>query len=137
MATLNQQARNLTRIKVFKARRPKLAGSPQRRTVVLRLRICTPRKPNSARRPVIKGFMSSKKKVLSHIPGMGHSIKRYNKILVRGGGARDLPIVNYTCMRGVLDFEPQLRRRKRSKYGHKRPVELRVHIRRKYRNILD
>ena len=135
MATINQKKKKIM-LKNY-VKNPKLKKNPQVRGRFLKMLIITPRKPNSARRPVIKGFMSSKKKVLSHIPGSGHAIKRYNKILVRGGGARDLPIVNYTCMRGVLDFEPQLKRRKRSKFGAKRPLELRGHVRRIYRNILD
>lgn len=112
MATTTQSFLLLNREIYKKLHRPKLKGSPQRRTTVLRLRICTPRKPNSARRPTIKGFMSSKKKVLAYLPGAGHTVKRHSKVMLRGGGARDLPVVNYTCIRGLLDFEP-LRRRRR------------------------
>ena len=137
MSTVTQSFYNLNRFIYKKLKHPKLKNSPQRRTTVLRLRICTPRKPNSARRPTVKGFMSSKKKVLAYIPGAGHTIKRHSKILVRGGGARDLPVVNYTCMRGLLDFEPLRTKRRRSIYGLKKPAELKYHVRRRYRNLVD
>lgn len=136
MATKNQAILLLTRIKLKKLKKPKLKFSPQRKTVVLRLRICTPRKPNSARRPVIKGFMTSKKKVLAYLHGSGHTVKRHSRVLVRGGGARDLPVVNYSCIRGVYDFEPKKVRRRRSIFGLKKPEELKTHVRRKYREFV-
>lgn len=137
MATANQSFRLLTRVKKFFLKRPKLKNSPQRKTIVLRLRICTPRKPNSARRPTVKGFMSSKKKVLAYLPGAGHTVKRHSRVLICGGGARDVPVVNYSCMRGVYDFEPKKTKKRRSIYGSKRPVELRIHVRRRYRGLVD
>ena len=104
----------------------------------MRLRICTPKKPNSARRPIVKTKLSSKKKALAHIPGRGHTLRRHSKILVCGVGARDLPLVNYSCMRGVLDFDPKLDIKKRwSIYGLKKPQELTTHIRRKLRKFLQ
>lgn len=136
MATKKQSINLLNRIKPFKLKKPKLKFSPQRKTVVLRLRICTPRKPNSARRPVIKGFMTSKKKVLAYLYGSNHSVKRHSRVLVRGGGARDLPVVNYSCIRGVYDFEPKKVRRRRSIFGYKQPLDLRTHIRRKFREFV-
>lgn len=106
--------------------------------MVLRLRICTPRKPNSARRPVIKGKLSSKKKVLAHIPGAGHNLRRHSRVLVSGVGARDLPVVNYTCIRGVFDFSPLFsKRRRRSIYGVKQLPELKTHIRRRFRKFTE
>ena len=136
MATKIQSVKCLTRPIYKKLNKPKLLYSPQRKTVILRLRICTPRKPNSARRPVIKGFMSSKKKVLAYIHGSGHTLKRHSRVLIRGGGARDLPVVNYSCIRGVYDFEPKKVRRRRSIFGLKKPMELRTHIRRKFRDFV-
>lgn len=136
MSTKNQRVLLINRIKKYKYKRPKLNGSPQRKGIVLRLRICTPRKPNSARRPIVKTKLSTKKKALSHIPGSGHNLRRHSRILVCGVGARDLPTVNYTCIRGVYDFSPLfIKRRRRSIYGVKQLPELHTHIRRKYRNI--
>ena len=119
-----------------KWRRPKLSGSPQKKAIVLRLRICTPRKPNSARRPVVKAKLSNKKKLLAHIPGSGHNLRRHSRSLICGVGARDLPVVNYTCIRGVFDFSPLFsKKRRRSIYGVRQLPELKKHIRRKFRNI--
>lgn len=136
MSTINQRARAVLH-KNKKWKRPKFNGSPQRKGVVLRLRICTPRKPNSARRPVVKAMLSTQKKALSHIPGAGHTLKRHSRVLVKGVGARDLPVVNYTCIRGVYDFEPlSKKRRRRSIYGVKLPSDLRTHVRRSIRNLI-
>lgn len=136
MSTINQSTR-LTYKKPKANRRPKFNGSPQRKGIVLRLRICTPRKPNSARRPVIKTMLSTQKKALSHIPGSGHTLKRHSRTLIKGVGARDLPVVNYTCIRGVYDFEPLSKKKKRrSIYGVKLPSELKTHVRRNIRNLV-
>ena len=104
----------------------------------MRLRICTPRKPNSARRPVVKARLSSKKKTLAHIPGAGHNLRRHSRVLICGVGARDLPVVNYTCLRGVYDFSPLFSKKKRrSIYGVKQLPELKKHIRRRSRQFVE
>lgn len=135
MSTTNQRIKNKDLRPIF-YKRPKLNLAPQKKGTVLRLRICTPRKPNSARRPIVKVILSTKKKALAHIPGSGHTLKRHSKILVMGVGARDLPTVNYTCIRGVYDFEPLYRKKKRrSIYGVPKPADLKTHIRRIFRNL--
>ena len=136
MSTINQRtSTNYFRVTTYK--RPKFNKSPQRKGIVLRLRICTPRKPNSARRPVVKIMLSTQKKALSHIPGAGHSLKRHSRSLIKGVGARDLPVVNYTCIRGVYDFEPLYKkRRRRSIYGVKLASDLKTHVRRSIRNLI-
>ncbi len=122
--------------KKTKYKRPKLVKSPQRRGMVLRLRVCTPRKPNSARRPTVKAWISTKKKLLAKIPGSGHNLRRHSKILIRGNGYRDVPVVNYTCIRGKLDFEPlYLAKTRRSIYGVPLLKTPESHIRRKFRNL--
>mgnify|MGYP003423644456 FL=1 len=138
MATLNQKVRWVTNYYYYKWKRPKLSQSPQRKGIVLRLRICTPRKPNSARRPVVKAKLSSRKKVLAHIPGSGHNLRRHSRVLVCGTGARDLPVVNYSCLRGVYDFSPLFsKRRRRSIYGVKQVTELKKHVRRCFRKFTE
>lgn len=136
MATLNQRIYKFYK-KQKKNNKPKLNGGPQKKGIVLRLRICTPRKPNSARRPVVKIKLSTRKRALAHIPGSGHNLRKFSKILVNGNGARDLPVVNYTCIRGVYDFAPlQHVKKRRSVYGLKLDSSLRLHIRRKFRHIV-
>lgn len=113
-----------------------LKKNPQVRGSVLRTRIQTPKKPNSARRPVAKIALVNKKKVVAHIPGIGHNLRKHSAVLIRGGGARDLPGVRYTCIRGVLDFSPVVgRKSRRSKYGIPYPDTVARKPRRKYRNL--
>ena len=84
----------------------------------------SPRKPNSAKRKIAKvKLVLNKKRVFANVPGLGHVLHDYASVIVRGGSAKDLPGVNYTLVRGLLDFfskENFTRRAKRSKYGVKR-----------------
>ncbi len=113
-----------------------LMGNPQVRGTVMRIRICTPKKPNSARRPVAKLILINKRFVVAHLPGIGHTLRKHSAVLVRGGGARDLPGVRHSCIRGVKDFGPVLNRTKRrSIYGIKFLNNKPRKLRRKYRKI--
>jgi len=110
-----------------KYRRPRLLalqGAPQRQGVVYKVAIMTPRKPNSAKRKIVKVRLSfNSRRVFANIPGIGHNLREYSLVLVEGGSAKDLPGVNYTAIRGVLDFgvkEQIKRRQRRSKFGLKR-----------------
>jgi len=115
---------------------PRLSKCSQKKGVVKRCRITTPRKPNSAKRPVAKVILVSKIRLTAHIPGSGNNLRPYSQVLIRGGGARDLPGVNYSCIRGVFDLNPVYgKSRRRSIYGLSRPDELIKKQRRKYRNI--
>lgn len=135
MATFNQRILTFYK-KTKKNKKPKLKKAPQKKGVVLGLRICTPRKPNSARRPAVKLKLTTKKKALAHIPGSGHNLRKFSKVLINGNAARDLPVVNYTCIRGVYDFAPLSHvRRRRSIYGVKQDPSLKKHIRRKLRKL--
>ena len=111
-----------------------MVKSPQRRGILKRLRIKTPRKPNSARRPVIKVKLSTVRYVVAHIPGGGHNLRRFSKVLIMGVGARDLPGVHYTATRGVLDFMGCFEKTKRrSVYGVFKPIEDKLYVRIKLR----
>lgn len=86
----------------------------------------------------MKTKLSSKKKALAHIPGKGHNLRKHSRVLICGVGARDLPVVNYTCLRGVYDFAPlYTKRRRRSIYGVKQIPELKIHVRRKFRKLKE
>ena len=101
----------------------------------MKTRIQTPRKPNSARRAVAKIIIKTQKDLVVYVPGIGHNLRKHSSILVRGGGARDLPGVKYSSIRGVLDLACVLNRfNKRSKYGISRPDFLVKKLRRKLRN---
>lgn len=111
-----------------------LNKNPQKKGIVLKTRIITPKKPNSARRPVVKLSLVNKKQTVAHIPGIGHNLRKHSNILIRGGGARDLPGVSYTCVRGVYDLSGVLnKQRRRSIYGVSIPENKKLKLRRKFR----
>ena len=99
-----------------------LQGNPQRRGVCTRVYTTTPKKPNSALRKVAKVRLTNGYEVIAYIPGEGHNLQEHSIVLVRGGGAKDLPGVKYHIVRGALDTAGVADRRKsRSKYGAKKP----------------
>lgn len=107
---------------------------PQLKGSITKTRIVTPKKPNSARRPVAKVLLTNKKSILAHIPGIGHNLRKHSTVLVRGGGARDLPGVRYSCVRGSFDLLGVVNRvKRRSIYGVQIPDSLKKKIRRKFR----
>jgi small subunit ribosomal protein S12 len=133
LSTPNQVRFNFRPKKKHHKKTPALLNCPQVRGTVVRLKILTPKKPNSARRPVAKVKLVSKRRLTAHVPGIGHTLKKHSTVLVRGGGARDLPGVNYTCCRGVFDLHGVLgKKRRRSIYGIPKPVSSKK-PRRKYR----
>jgi small subunit ribosomal protein S12 len=103
-----------------------LLGGPQRKAVVVKMGITTPRKPNSAKRKYAKvRIIMSRKVIFAHPPGIGSTyIQEYSVVLVEGGNPPDVPGINYSLVRGVYDFhksEEYGRRKRRSKFGAKQP----------------
>ena len=137
MLTKNQILKIYKTKKKSKNRSTLLTKQPHIRGVVTRLRLATPKKPNSARRPVVHIQIYSKKKSrVSHIPGGGHTIRKHSEVLLCGNGVRDLPGVNYTCVRGVYDFSGSLvKNRRRSIYAVKLSTEKKKKLRRKFRVV--
>ena len=103
---------------------PVLFKNPHQHGKIIRVRITTPRKPNSAKRKTLKAKLpNSRRNTVSFIPGIGHNLKMYFHVLVRGRGARDLPGVNTTAIRGALDLQGVLiKTKRRSIYGVKRQI---------------
>lgn len=102
-----------------------LKNNPHRRGIILQLRIKTPRKPNSARRQVLKLLLRPKNYTVSSIPGRGHTLKKHNNVLLRGGGSRDLPGVYTQTIRGKYDLKGlYLKKRRRSIYGVSKKMHL-------------
>ena len=94
----------------------------------------SPKKPNSAIRHVAKVDLTNGLRLTSRLPGKGYLCARYNRVLVRGGRANDLPGVGYTTIRGVYDFSPVVGKKKgRSTYGVSRPAGYTNFIRRSLR----
>lgn len=72
--------------------------------MVSKIRIVSPKKPNSARRKVARVKLSTGFMITARIIGQGHNLQAYSHVLVRGGRANDLPGVRYTLLKGALDF---------------------------------
>jgi len=107
--------------KVTKPKSVGLRGCPQKRGVCLKVFICSPKKPNSARRKVVKLRLSNKVKLAAYIPGQDHRLQEHSQVLVKGGRTPDLPGVKYRLVRNKLDFEGLSgRKTSRSKYGTKK-----------------
>jgi len=121
MATFFQIKSKLRKKKIHKRRNKALEKCPQKRGLCRLVLIMSPRKPNSAKRKVVKVFLlSTKKAVFAYIPGERHNLQKFSNVLIRGGLIRDLPGVHYTVIRGVLDLLCVVNRRtSRSKYGRK------------------
>lgn len=119
--TKNQNARTLFLSKPNYRGGRMLCNAPQKKGVVRQLRIQTPRKPNSARRNVVKLFLTNKKHTVSYVPGGKHNLKRYSTVIIRAGGARDLPGVYSICLRGLKDLQTLLyKKRRRSLFALKK-----------------
>lgn len=59
--------------------------------------------------------------VISSIIGRGHTLKRFGRVLIKGGGARDLPAIYTQCIRGKFDLIGVFtKKRRRSIYGVKK-----------------
>jgi small subunit ribosomal protein S12 len=99
-----------------------LEKCPQKKGVCTKVFVRSPKKPNSASRKVAKVLLTStKKQVICHIPGIGHTLQKYSNVLVRGGRVKDLPGVKFRLIRGKFDLRAVLdRRNARSKYGKKK-----------------
>lgn len=95
--------------------------NPQKRGVVILVKTMTPKKPNSALRKVARVRLSNRTEVTAYIQGIGHNLSEHGIVLVRGGRVKDLPGVKYHLIRGKLDLEGVVGRKKaRSKYGTKK-----------------
>ncbi|CAG8708434.1 1704_t:CDS:2, partial [Cetraspora pellucida] len=87
-------------------------------------RVLKPMKPNSANRPFARVRLKNKKVITVYIPGEKHNLQEYSSVLVCGGGAQDLPGVQYHIVRGCGDAEGVKERKQgRSLYGAKKAKE--------------
>lgn len=76
--------------------------------------------------------MYNKPRVTARLPGRGFGPSKFNRVLVRGGRANDLPGVGYSLVRGALDFSPLFGKKKsRSYYGVPQADTAHKHVRRK------
>jgi small subunit ribosomal protein S12 len=97
-----------------------IKNKPFHKSVVYSVFILTPRKPNSAKRRVVKVSINGKFKT-AYIPGKGNSLSKHSVVLVRGGNIKDLPGVKHKLVRGKFDLKAEsYRGSARSKYGIKK-----------------
>lgn len=116
------------------SRTPALCGRPQVKGIVTKVTTMSPKKPNSASRHIAKVKLTSEINVTARVPGIGYVCSKYNRVLVNGGRANDLPGVGYTLVRGAFDFSPVIfKKKRRSVYGTSRPDGYTKHIRRSLR----
>ena len=122
MPTINQLVRKPRQAPVKRNKVPALQECPQKRGVCTRVYTTTPKKPNSALRKVAKVRLTNGFEVIGYIGGEGHNLQEHSVVLIRGGRMKDLPGVRYHIIRGTLDTQGvKDRRKRRSKYGAKRP----------------
>lgn len=125
--TLKQLSTKGRKRKVRRNKVSCLCRKPQKRVLVYKVGILPPRKPNSAKRKHAKvrvlGEKFKGKRAFAHIPGWGfHGLHDYSVALLEGKGPKDVPGVNYSLIRGSLDFQVCEKHRvhRRSKFGLKR-----------------
>jgi small subunit ribosomal protein S12 len=121
MPTFNQLTKNPRAPKKRSTKVPGLRNSPQRKGVCLKVYTRSPKKPNSANRKVAQVRLTSRAKIISYIPGIGHNLQEHSVVLVRGGRVKDLPGVRYHMVRGKFDLKGVMNRKQgRSKFGTKK-----------------
>jgi small subunit ribosomal protein S12 len=135
LATIKQA---ISRIKDYKiinfTRTPALTARPQIKGIVSKVTTTSPKKPNSASRHIAKVKLTNEINITARVPGIGYVCSKYNRVLVSGGRANDLPGVGYSLVRGVYDFSPVIfKRKRRSVYGTSRPDGYTKHVRRCFR----
>ena len=129
MPTIKQLSKiNRRNPKKRKTRVRLLGGNPQIKGTCLEIRnSISPRKPNSGKRKVAKIAIKKNKFIIASIPGQGHYLQKFARVLIRGGRSKDIPGVKYKLIKGKYDFDIRekfplnmKRSRKRSKYGVKK-----------------
>jgi small subunit ribosomal protein S12 len=136
LASLKQSSiRNKTYKIINFSRTPALTKRPQIKGIVSKVTTMSPKKPNSASRHVAKVKLTNDFNITARVPGIGYVCSKYNRVLVNGGRANDLPGVGYSLVRGAFDFSPVIfKRKRRSVYGTARPDNFTKHIRRCFRS---
>jgi len=136
LATLKQSVIRNKKYKINNfTRTPALKKRPQIKGIVGKVTTMSPKKPNSASRHVAKIKLTNEINITARVPGIGYVCSKYNRVLVSGGRANDLPGVGYSLVRGVYDFSAVIfKRKRRSIYGTSRPEGHTKHVRRCFRS---
>jgi len=126
MPTINQllSVKTKREKKNFLNKTPALKKNPQQKGACEKVFTCSPKKPNSAVRKLAKIKLWTNIIIDVYIPGEGHSLKKFNNVLIRGGRTQDLPGLKYKAIRGKYDFDGLLERKtRRSLYGTKKNLK--------------
>ena len=83
---------------------PALNKCPFKKGTVRAVLIEKPKKPNSAKRKIVRVSLSNGRIVRCHIPGIGHTLSKFSVVLVRGGRAQDLIGIRYKVVRAKFDL---------------------------------
>ena len=120
--TFNQKVKKIKIKKFHKSRKTGLKASPQKKGVCTYVTIRTPKKPSSGKRKIARIKLTTGKNITAHIPGLGgHGLTKYSNVLVKGSRVRDIPAIQYRCIRGKFDLSYVYDRlSSRSKYGKKK-----------------
>lgn len=121
MTTIRQLVNRFPRkSKIRKSKVPALERSPFKIGTVRKVFIEKPKKPNSARRKVVRVELRNKRLITCHIPGIGHRLSKFSVIMVRGGRTQDLIGVRYKALRGKFDLDGvEGRTTRKTKFGIK------------------
>lgn len=121
MPTIPQIIRQGRQSKKKKSKAPALKQAPQARGICKSIYTTTPKKPNSAQRPVARVLLSNGIEITAYIPGEGHNLQDNASVLVAGGGAQDTGSKVHV-IRGALDTAGvEGRAQGRSRYGTSKP----------------
>ena len=126
MPTFNQLIKKKREKKKKIKKTPALENCPQKKGICIRIVTRAPKKPNSAKRKIVKlKLLSNNKKIYAYIPGEGsHYLQPYSTVLIRGGRTPDLPGLKYRLIRGTADLlGVDNRKTSRSKYGVKKKLD--------------
>ena len=121
MTTLRQLVMRFKRVKKKrKSKVPALEKCPFKIGTVRKVFIEKPKKPNSARRKVVRVELRNKRFITCHVPGIGHKLTKFCLVMVRGGRTKDLIGVRYKLIRNKLDLkEVEGRITRKTKFGIK------------------
>ena len=84
MPTLNQIERVPRRARRRSSKSSILNKNPQRKGICRKVYTRSPKKPNSALRPVAKVGFRKGVHAIAHIPGEGHNLQQHSVVLIRG-----------------------------------------------------
>jgi len=88
---------------------------------VQRVYTTNPRKPNSSNRKVCRVGCSDGRRHISAIRGVTHTLKKFSKVVVSGGGFRDTPGAHTKLIFGLGNFNrATITGQRRSVFGIKR-----------------